>query len=1456
MEFLAPNGKPSNLTPEQWKLVRTPEFKSWFGDWENDPENASKVVDENGEPLVVYHGTHQNKFHVFEFKRKSNFGFYFSNSKTNANTYGDLVIPVFLNIKKPLIINAGNKNFKEKLELPKSLKNDIEHENGFLIDEVVIKTKNSQLYDGNIFYNLIDSYKLDENSIIQNTLVVFEPNQIKLADGTNSTFDGTNPDIRFEEGGMVSPNGKPSNLTPEQWKLVRTPKFKAWFGDWITMYNSSLIKVVNDRLLFNDLDIGLFEYTLKDAETIEIDRLYIDDEYKKRGVGKSCIQYLFNKYSVKKIEVYPSPKTQEFWLNNGVYNVRSDGYYEIDDKKYICSKIIDENGEPLVVYHGTTKEFTEFDLEKTGSSTDTGMWGKGFYFTDNIDYASNYAKEDGKLMSLFLNIRNPLYINSKSDIPNLPEPETMEEMMIADELYSENFRKHLISENNDGVISSLMLGGTAKEFVALFPEQIKLADGTNTNFDPKNSDIRFEDGGVLENVNYLKLYHGTSLKNISKIEKEGLISNIGYSAGWYMLSTDFESALYHGNALKEGDEVPVIEFEIPITETDKWDGYPYVWVEEKRNDKSSWYAPKKAIPKEFIKKIHYVSYNDWLNQKNDKYKKGGQTISQTPAPKKERIYGSVQNKPESSESNESAKSITFDSKTISTLNKKVREHNKKHPDKKITLSSAKAVVRRGMGAYSKSHRPTISGGKPNSRVAWGLARLNAFIYKIVNGKSKSGKYNQDDDLIKELGYEVQKYELGGELSEKYQFRDIGGSIVYYKKVGNGSWLFISKDEFDQKANKNNIILFNSKMENNPKDTITMDVPLFIRMLELAREDIKSDAQLHKVVERVIDLSGKEMTMDDYDYIIDEYAEGGEVWNVNILTNDNKLIHRRYNSPVTHKDIFDEYKLVGVEVKDAQIHQGKPIDFFDVLRDETKRYVQEKMNEQVDEDTIMIKSYHKGNEYHADEIHGETVSGIPFSLSPFDLYSENYARGGSIESIMKRPYARLYFYIYNDAYGNMELGSERIKLDSQKSSSIVDGVFLNFTDCLYEFIRLLNSEWMNVILKDQLNSKFEIRSAFYDGISYDERDESPVKKEKTILSISAKNLKEYRDLNRFEKGGQTEENNVQEEKENVLLTDYDTDGKISNIHFSEGNIPLKLENHWYDYDTSVELVPVSELIKFREFDRKKQPKWNKEESIRNINSLTNKFKSEGIKEPLIIEYNHEDKKVLLIEGNHRLNVAIDLGLEYLPARVRLKKFGKYTGKNAKNAMPVVGVEANEFGYISSDLTPSQVGISGAKKLKYEEGGIIEGQLHSECNEPHGCGEKFQVGEGGHIIEAERDEAVIVSEAFKDNQEYVVEGTPSEIASALNVMGGGKNFDSGATIKDSKGKVVDLPEMKVEAKNTDVEPVIESGSVIINRRSMADDQEYQVEGTPKEIASAINSLNGNGVVIEDGAEIKKL
>jgi hypothetical protein len=56
---------------------------------------------------------------------------------------------------------------------------------------------------------------------------------------------------------------------------------------------------------------------------------------------------------------------------------------------------------------------------------------------------------------------------------------------------------------------------------------------------------------------------------------------------------------------------------------------------------------------------------------------------------------------------------------------------------------------------------------------------------------------------------------------------------------------------------------------NPKDTIVVDVPLFIRLLEYAREDAKTDMDLHNVAENIIDLSeeGEVLTMDNYNAIV-------------------------------------------------------------------------------------------------------------------------------------------------------------------------------------------------------------------------------------------------------------------------------------------------------------------------------------------------------------------------------------------------------------------------------------------------------------------------------------------------------------------------------------------------------------------------------------------------------------
>ena len=113
----------------------------------------------------------------------------------------------------------------------------------------------------------------------------------------------------------------------------------------------------------------------------------------------------------------------------------------------------------------------------------------------------------------------------------------------------------------------------------------------------------------------ITIFHGTKPKHINSIKQDGLVDKTGYNQGWYMVSTDFESALFHAHPDDSSGDVFVIEFKIPNNENDRWDGYPYLWKGQRMKDNSVWFALMKKIPKEFIKKIHKIDYNNWIKQK-------------------------------------------------------------------------------------------------------------------------------------------------------------------------------------------------------------------------------------------------------------------------------------------------------------------------------------------------------------------------------------------------------------------------------------------------------------------------------------------------------------------------------------------------------------------------------------------------------------------------------------------------------------------------------------------------------------------------------------------------------------------------------------------------------------------------------------------------------------------------
>jgi hypothetical protein len=115
------------------------------------------------------------------------------------------------------------------------------------------------------------------------------------------------------------------------------------------------------------------------------------------------------------------------------------------------------------------------------------------------------------------------------------------------------------------------------------------------------------------------------------------------------------------------------------------------------------------------------------------------TAGSKPAPKKDRISGSKKNKAGSAAT---GKGIQFTDSITTALEKKVKTHNEKAKDgRRATLTTLKAVYRRGAGAFSSSHRPD------QNRNSWAMARVNAYLHLLKSGSPKNPKYTTDNDLL-------------------------------------------------------------------------------------------------------------------------------------------------------------------------------------------------------------------------------------------------------------------------------------------------------------------------------------------------------------------------------------------------------------------------------------------------------------------------------------------------------------------------------------------------------------------------------------------------------------------------------------------------------------------------------------------------------------------------------------
>lgn len=196
----------------------SPEFKRWFGD--------SRVVDAEGKPLVVYHGT-TNEFS--SFGTDTELGAHFGpveQAELFAADLGARMIPVYLSIKNPIrLIDLGG--FDGQYVAPQlrdmgliddqKLEELISSGFGQKASRDLQSIIRSAGYDGVVYlnrregqdffgpngfsgdeiYDMTDEELLEEFPDAQDSWIAFEPTQIKSAIGNNGQFDSGNPDIRF-----------------------------------------------------------------------------------------------------------------------------------------------------------------------------------------------------------------------------------------------------------------------------------------------------------------------------------------------------------------------------------------------------------------------------------------------------------------------------------------------------------------------------------------------------------------------------------------------------------------------------------------------------------------------------------------------------------------------------------------------------------------------------------------------------------------------------------------------------------------------------------------------------------------------------------------------------------------------------------------------------------------------------------------------------------------------------------------------------------------------------------------------------------------------------------------------------------------------------------------------------------------------------------------------------------
>ncbi|RRV28908.1 hypothetical protein EGJ86_23540 [Pseudomonas sp. o96-267] len=438
----------------------SPAFRDWFG--------KSMVVDDDGKPKRMYHGSYRD-FSSFDRMASTQtrrvsmdtVGSWFSDNpgEGGAGMYGNAIYPVYLSISRPKVYDEFSQFLADMHEANGERLED-KNPPGIGSPEALRERLKAQGYDGIAFCKT-------ENKALYTRVETLRAERLQAMAEYRSAAE-----LIAEQGGhMTRVQGKP--------------------------YQDK-IDAITDQIE----EAGK---ALADNPSTEFDDQYVwiafEPEQIKSAIGNVGTFDRENP-DIRFSSSQTTTAAFKNWFGDG--------------------QVVDANGDPLVVYHGTNADFTTFDKAKRGSNTGWNNARQGFFFIADRKLAEDFARENGggsRIVEAYVSIKKPLRLTTQ-DIFNIAEQAptlveiltgeriddaqealaqldeildlgNMQEAM--DELSTDKAVAIMRRDGYDGIFSHF--GDGNLEYVAFEPEQIKSATDNAGTFDRQNRDIRFSFAG-------------------------------------------------------------------------------------------------------------------------------------------------------------------------------------------------------------------------------------------------------------------------------------------------------------------------------------------------------------------------------------------------------------------------------------------------------------------------------------------------------------------------------------------------------------------------------------------------------------------------------------------------------------------------------------------------------------------------------------------------------------------------------------------------------------------------------------------------------------------------------------------------------------------------------------------------------------------------------------------------